>query len=130
MFNEIHDIKKKRKTFQKIHIEKCAVKWALRINTSTLFPTTKFYLLICHQCQNIFINPLQNKPWLFTCLQYKSFEKNVGKGETTRNELFCIFSTVFSIPYDNFKPFSSKSKMSSAKSLNLKASKICRMRKG
>ena len=32
----------------------------------------------------------------FTCLQYKSFENTVGKGEIARNEQFLLFPTVFS----------------------------------
>ena len=38
------------------------------------------------QTTNVAINPFQNKSWFFTCLQYKSFENTVGKGEIARNE--------------------------------------------
>ena len=35
---------------------------------------------------------------IVACLQYKSFEKNMGKGEIARNEQFLLFPTVF-LPY-------------------------------
>ena len=41
------------------------------------------------------INPLPNKPWIFTCLQYKSFENTVGKGEISRYEQFLLFQQCF-----------------------------------
>ena len=58
------------------------------------------------------------------CLQYKPFENTVGKGE------IAPFPTVFSNHLENFLPFSSHMKLSSANSLNLEESKICRLRKG
>ena len=33
------------------------------------------------------LNPFPNKPWLFMCLQYKSFENAVRKGEIARNKI-------------------------------------------
>ena len=45
------------------------------------------------------VNPFPNKPWFFTCLQYKSFENTVGKGEIARNEQFLVF------PHSVFYPF-------------------------
>ena len=33
----------------------------------------------CYQTWSI--NPFPNKPWFFTCLQYKLFKNTVGKGE-------------------------------------------------
>ena len=49
-------------------------------------------VVICH--------PLPNKPLFFTCLQYKSFENTVRKGEIARNEQFlllplCFFPAIF-----------------------------------
>ena len=35
------------------------------------------------------------KPLFFTCLQYKSFENTVGKGEIARNEQFLLFPQCF-----------------------------------
>ena len=39
--------------------------------------------------------PFPDKLWFFTCLQYKSFENTVGKGEISRNEQFLLFHSVF-----------------------------------
>ena len=38
------------------------------------------------------VNSFPNKPWFFMCLQYKSFENTVGKGE---NEQFLLFPQCF-----------------------------------
>ena len=41
-------------------------------------------------------NFFPNKPWFCrTCLQYKTFENTVGKGETVRNEQFLLFPQCF-----------------------------------
>ena len=40
------------------------------------------------------INPFQNKPW-FTCLQYKSFENTVGKGEIACKNQFLLLPQCF-----------------------------------
>ena len=53
------------------------------------------------------------------CLQYKSFEDPVGKGEIARNEQSPIPS-VFSTCLENFMPFSSNLELSSANSFSLK----------
>ena len=47
---------------------------------------------------------------------YKSFENNVGKGENARDENL-----------ENFMPFSSNLKLSSANFLSLEESEICRL---
>ena len=52
------------------------------------------------------------------CLQYKSFESTVGKGQIARNEQFSPFPIVFSTCLENFLPFSSNLKLSSANSLS------------
>ena len=39
-------------------------------------------------------SPFQNDP-VFTCLLYKSFENNVGKGEIVHNKQFPLFSQCF-----------------------------------
>ena len=41
----------------------------------------------------------QKQTLLFTCLQYKSFENIVGKGEIARNELIFLFPSVFFYPF-------------------------------
>ena len=57
----------------------------------------------------------------------KPFENTVGKGEIARNEQFLLFPTVFSTPLDNFLPFSSNLKLSSANYFSLEESKICHL---
>ena len=42
-----------------------------------------------------FFNPFPNKPWFFTCLQYKPFENTAGKGVIARNEQFLLFLPCF-----------------------------------
>ena len=64
------------------------------------------------------------------CLQYKSFENTVGKGEIDRNEQFLLFPTVVSTHLENFLPLSSNLKLSSANSFILGESKICCLGKG
>ena len=39
--------------------------------------------------------PFPKQALVFTCLQYKSFENTVGKGEIARNEQFLLFSQCF-----------------------------------
>ena len=51
----------------------------------------------------------------------QSFENTVGKGE------IAPFPTVFSTHLDNFLPFSSNLKLSSANSFSLEESKICHL---
>ena len=62
------------------------------------------------------LTPLGNMP----------FEHTVGKGEIARNEQFLLFP-VYSICLDNFLPFSSNVRLSSANSFSLEESKICRL---
>ena len=61
--------------------------------------------------------------------QYKSFENTVGNGEIAHNEQFLLYP-VFSTHLETFLPFSSNSKLSSANSFSLEASKICCLGKG
>ena len=74
----------------------------------------------------LFLNPFPNKS-TSTWLPYKSFENTVGKEEIARNEQFLPFPTVFSTLFENFLPFMSNEKMSSANSFSLEESKICRL---
>ena len=41
------------------------------------------------------VNPFPNKPWFLTCLQYKTLENTVGKGEIARYEQFLLFPRCF-----------------------------------
>ena len=42
---------------------------------------------------------------MFTCLQYKSFENTVGKGEIARNEQFLLFPQCFLPAWRTFRHF-------------------------
>ena len=76
------------------------------------------------------ILPLAEQALVFTCLQYKFFESTVGKGEIAHDEQFLLFPTLFSTHLENFLPFSSNLKLSSAESFRLEESKICRLGEG
>ena len=54
--------------------------------------------------------PFPKQTLVFTCLQYKSIENTVGKGEIAHNEQFLLFPTVFSTRLENFPLFSSNLK--------------------
>ena len=64
--------------------------------------------------QGHFLTPLGNMP----------FQNTVGKGEIAHNEQFLLFPQCFSTRLDNFLPFSSNLKLSSANCFNLDQSKI------
>ena len=57
----------------------------------------------------------------------KPFENTVGKGEIARNEQFYLFPQCFLPGLNNFPPFSSNLKLSSANSFSLEESKICHL---
>ena len=63
------------------------------------------------------LNPFLDQTLVFTCLQGKSFENTVGKGETACNKQFLLFP-VFSTCLKSFLLFSTKMKLSSATSFN------------
>ena len=62
------------------------------------------------------------------CLQYKSFENTVGKGQIAKGSSY-PFPTVFSARLEIFLPFLLNLKLSSAKIFSLEESKICCLRK-
>ena len=64
------------------------------------------------------------------CLQYKSFENIVGKGEIARNEQFLLFPQCFSTRSETFQQFSCTLKLASANFFILEESKKCRLGKG
>ena len=72
---------------------------------------------------------LPKQALVFTCLQYKSFENTVGKGEIARNEQFLLFP-VFSTLFESSLPFSSNLKLSSGNNFRLEESKICCLGEG
>ena len=74
-------------------------------------------------------NLFPNKPW-FLRVCCTNLENTVGKGEIARNEQFLLFPPCFSTLLENFLPFSSNSKLSSANSFRSEESKMCRLGKG
>ena len=74
-------------------------------------------------------NHFAEQALVLMCMQYKSFENTAGKVEIARNEQFLLFP-VFSTHLENFLPFSSNLKFSSANSFSLEESKICHFGKG
>ena len=72
---------------------------------------------------------LSKQALVFTCLQYKSFENTVGKGEIAHNEQFLLFHSVFYL-FGELSAIFIKFEISSAKSFSLKESKICHFWKG
>ena len=71
--------------------------------------------------------PFPKQAGVFTCLQEKSFENTVRKGEIAHNKQFLLFP-VFSTHFENFVP--SNIKLSSANSFSLEEFKICHLGKG
>ena len=53
----------------------------------------------------LFTYPFAKQALVFTCLQYKSFENTVGKGEIARNEQFLLIPQCFLPILDNFLTF-------------------------
>ena len=52
----------------------------------------------------MFLTLSQTSPG-FTCLQYKSFENTMGKGEIARNEQFLLFPQCFLLTWRTFSSF-------------------------
>ena len=65
---------------------------------------------------------------ILMCLQYKSFENTVGKGEIAHDEQFLVLPQCFT-NLENPLPFLTL-KLSSADSFILEKSKICRLGMG
>ena len=63
------------------------------------------------------------------CLQYKSFENTVGKGEIARNKQFLLFPQFFLSIWKTFCHFFINFKIVVCK-LNLEEFKICRLKMG
>ena len=76
-----------------------------------------------------FVNPFPNKPW-FLLVCSTSLLKTLREKEKLLKRAIFPFPTVFSTRLDNFMPFSSNFKLSSANSFSLEVSKICRLEKG
>ena len=74
--------------------------------------------------------PFPKQTLVLMCLQYKSLENTVGKGENACNKQFLLFPQCFLSYLKSFLPFSSNLKLFSAYSFSLEESKICCMGKG
>ena len=66
----------------------------------------------------------------FTCLQYRSFENTVGKGEMLIMTILSFFPHCFLPVWRTFCHFHQIWKLSAANSFSLEGSKICRLGKG
>ena len=75
-------------------------------------------------------NPFPNKPWFLHVCSTGLFENTVGKGEIARYEQFLLFPLCFSTCSESSVSFSTIFKWSSANSLSLEESKLCRLGKG
>ena len=51
------------------------------------------------------LNPFPKQTPIFTCLQYKSFENTVGKGEIARTEHFLLFPQCFLLVWITLSQF-------------------------
>ena len=68
-----------------------------------MYSTNDFVLNVCNLIlsekltffMRLTFNPFSKQALVFTCLQYKSFENTVGKGEIARNEQFLLFPQCF-----------------------------------
>ena len=75
-------------------------------------------------------NPFPKQALVFTCLQYKSFENTVEKGEIAcYKRAISPFSTAFSALFGKLHAVSSNLTLSSANSFSSEESKICRLGK-
>ena len=76
------------------------------------------------------VNPFPKQALVFTCLQYKSFERTVGIGEIAHNEQFLHFPQCIFTHLEGFLQFSSYLKLSSTNSFSLEETKVCCLGKG
>ena len=60
-----------------------------------LIPLRGLMFVVVHDSLFSHCLTLPNKPWFLMCLQYKSFENTVGKGEIAHNEHFLRFPQRF-----------------------------------
>ena len=86
----------------------------LRLSLPLLTPLT--------YCVRIFMLTL-----VLTCLQYKSFENTVAKGEIARKEQFILFPKCFLLFWRNLRHVH---RLKIASSFSLEESKICCLEKG
>ena len=95
-----------------------------------LVPLCFFLKEVCIRVE-IHVNSFPNKQWfLCTCLQYKSFENTVGKGEIARDKQYLLFPQCFLPVWITFGHFQYNLQLLSACSFSLEESKIRSLGKG
>ena len=62
-----------------------------------------------------FVEPFPKQALVFTCLQSKSFENTLGKGEIARNEQISHFPAVFCYPFEELSAIFIKFKIAICK---------------
>ena len=65
-------------------------------------------------CSGKWSKPFPKQAFVFMCLQDRSFENNVEKGEIAHNEQFLLFPQCFLPFFENFPLFSPNLKLSTA----------------
>ena len=75
------------------------------------------------------VSPFPNKLWFLLVCSITLLKTLWGKEEIARQEQFLLFPQRFVIVLENFLPFSSNLKLSSANPFSLVASEICRLGK-
>ena len=65
----------------------------------------RFYYNCCFSLNACTFNPFPKQALVFTCLQCKSFENTVGKGEIARDEQFLLFPQCFLTVWRTFCNF-------------------------
>ena len=89
-----------------------------------------FFFLMSHPRSDSLLTLSQTIRGFYVSAIYKTSETPWEKEKLLVTSNFFPFPTVFSIHFENFMPFSSNSKLSSANSYSLEQSKICRLGKG
>ena len=61
------------------------------IQVTHILSILRIFKAFFHRC----VNPFPRQGLVFTCLQYKSFENTVGKGDIARNEQYLLSPQCF-----------------------------------
>ena len=96
--------------------------WLCTITDNHFCSSYLFFFFLCYMTD--FTSTLSQTSH---CLQYKSFQNTVGKGEIARYEQFLLFQQSFLPIRELSTIFLSNLKLSSANSFSLEYSKICRL---
>ena len=85
--------KKKKRKKKKISTKKLIIesnKSSKELHTHNISKLTLFQKLIIKSKYCTYLKSVPKQALIFTCLQHKSFENPVGKGEIARNEHFLL----------------------------------------